>query len=323
MKRKRWFHVIPMMVMCLLFLSGLAAPHSCASEESGLDEPAAVSSSSTVKKGLVKIGSYYYYYKKDGTKLTNKWKTIDGYRYYFKSSGKAAVGGYKIGDTVYVFGVKGRLKTGKKSRFLTINGKTYYVSAQGTASTGWFVVNGKLYRATSGGKISTRTVDGITFTESGAAVDNTESRLKIKVMQVIADITTESMSQSEKLKACWNYMTGSGWTYVQYNTSFSSGWQKQCAYDMLVKRRGDCKSFACAFAALACEIGYDAYVIRGRVPGTRDQAADGYTKHSWVRIDGRYFDPEGDWAGWNKGCYNYSSYNVSHTIQQIIRFMDD
>lgn len=51
--------------------------------------------------------------------------------------------------------------------------------------------------------------------------------------------------------------------------------------------------YACAFAALAREIGYDPYVVCGRVPGTRDGAGDGFTRHSWVIINGLHYDPEG------------------------------
>ena len=40
------------------------------------------------------------------------------------------------------------------------------------------------------------------------------------------------------------------------------------------------------FAAMAREIGYNPYVVLGRVSGTRDGAADGLTSHGWVIIDG-------------------------------------
>ena len=38
------------------------------------------------------------------------------------------------------------------------------------------------------------------------------------------------------------------------------------------------------------EIGYNPYVVLGRVSGTRDGAADGLTSHGWVIIDGCYYD---------------------------------
>ncbi|MCD8015835.1 MAG: hypothetical protein LUG99_22295 [Lachnospiraceae bacterium] len=277
----------------------------------------------TVKKGLVQEGSHYYYYKNDGTMLKNKWKTIGSYRYYFKDNGRAAIGGYKIGDYVYVFDGEGHLLTGKKSRFVTVNGSVYYVNKKGRASTGWFIVNKHLYRANAKGKQVTTEKDGITFTKKGYAKDNIASRLKMLTMEIVDDITTDKMTKKQKLKVCWEYMTTkSNWTYKTYEGSVSTLKQRQkCAYDMLSSGRGSCRSFACAFAALATEVGYKAYVIMGRVPGSRDQAADGYTKHSWVRINGRYFDPEGVWAGWNTTSgYNEETYSIPNIVLNILPF---
>ncbi|MCC8068134.1 MAG: hypothetical protein LIO94_13710 [Clostridiales bacterium] len=317
---KRFF-----VLFSLLFLLIIGIPnrttvsvYAAASETSS--EETTATEQNKVKKGLVKKGKHYYFYKADGSLLKSKWKTIGDYRYYFKDNGRAAVGGYKIGDTVYVFDEEGHLLTGKKSRFVTVNGYVYYVNKKGQASTGWFVVNNRLYRANAKGRRLTTEKDGITFTKKGYAKSNVASKLKILTMQIVDQITTDNMTKEQKLKACWDYVTGSGWTYMTYSCSITSGWQKKCAYYLLSTHRGDCKCFASAFAALACEVGYDAYLIRGRVPGSRDRASDGYTKHTWVQIDGKYYDPEGDWAGWNVGCYGYSSYNVSHTVQMVVRF---
>ena len=78
--------------------------------------------------------------------------------------------------------------------------------------------------------------------------------------------------------------------------------------------------FACTFAAMAREIGYNPYVVLGRVSGTRDGAADGLTSHGWVIIDGCYYDPEAQFAGWYRGVYGSSSYDINHQIKSIVRF---
>lgn len=83
---------------------------------------------------------------------------------------------------------------------------------------------------------------------------------------------------------------------------------------------GDCYGFACTFAAMAREIGYNPYVVLGRVSGTRDGAADGLTSHGWVIIDGCYYDPEAQFAGWYRGVYGSSSYDINHQIKSIVRF---
>jgi hypothetical protein len=61
-------------------------------------------------------------------------------------------------------------------------------------------------------------------------------------------------------------------------------------------------------------------MICGRVPGSRDGAADGFTRHCWVKINGLYYDPEAQYAGWMKGVYGYDSYPISHQIQRVVNF---
>ena len=100
-------------------------------------------------------------------------------------------------------------------------------------------------------------------------------------MNVISRITNPGMSKSQKLYACWCYLTSSSnFYYSGYWPDFNKkGWQREVAYNMLVSGGGDCYGFACTFAAMAREIGYNPYVVLGRVSGTRDGAADGLTSH--------------------------------------------
>ena len=92
--------------------------------------------------------------------------------------------------------------------------------------------------------------------------------------------------------------------------------------------------FSCIFAALAREIGYTPYMICGRVPGSRDGAADGFTRHCWVKINGLYYDPEAQYAGWMTGDYGYDYYKcevlisstrynkISNTIEALQHFFN-
>ncbi len=68
------------------------------------------------------------------------------------------------------------------------------------------------------------------------------------------------------------------------------------------------------------DVGYNPYVVLGRVSGTRDGAADGLTSHGWVIIDGCYYDPEAQFAGWYKGVYGSGSYDINLQIKSIVRF---
>lgn len=129
------------------------------------------------------------------------------------------------------------------------------------------------------------------------------------------------MTKGQKLAACWSYMTDKRFRYAaKYPDLNASWWQRKTAYDMLSTNSGNCYSFACAFAALAEEAGYQPYVVCGRVRGSRDRMADGYTRHAWVRINEKYYDPESQFAGWRRGIYGITRYPVAHTIQQILAF---
>ncbi len=276
------------------------------------------------KRGLIEKNGAYYYYGKDGKKLKSKWKKIGDYYYYFKKDGKAQTYSAKIDGKICVFDRKGRLKKGDSDRIVKIGNRRYYVSPSGRAHTGWQIVKNKLYYAdTKTGLIyQSRTYSGIKFSGTGAAENTTAAKLKIKVMGIVSSITNSKMSDGQKLRACWNYVVNRGrFSYgSRYPNLNSAGWQRETALHMLTYHWGNCYSFACAFAALANEVGYHPYVVCGRVSGSRDGAADGLTRHAWVRINGCYYDPEAQFAGWAGGIYGSSYYGVSHQIQRIVDF---
>jgi len=276
-----------------------------------------------MKTGLQTYNSKKYYFASNGKMVKSTWKTIKGYKYYFKSNGAAATGGYKIKGVIYVFKANGRLATHSSSlKIVGVSGTYYCVDGDGKAYTsGWTTVGSKLCYAASNGKLKKNTTyQGITFNSKGYATDTTATKLKIKTMSIVSSITTSSMTQSQKLKACWNYVvSSSNFSYLRIGApSFSSGWQITYAYNMLTSHRGNCYSFACAFAALANEVGYDSYVVSGYVSST----SGGLTRHCWVKINGRYYDPEAQFAGWMTGCYGASSYNITHTVSATYRFIE-
>ena len=170
-----------------------------------------------------------------------------------------------------------------KSKWKTIQKRRYYFKADGTAAVG-------------GTKIGKYTY--------------------------VFDLQGRLLKPSEKLYSCWRYLTSSGNFY--YSTYWpdlnKKGWQREVAYNMLTTGGGDCYGFACTFAAMARELGYNPYVVLGRVSGTRDGAADGLTRHGWVMIDGAYYDPEAQFAGWYRGVYGNGSYDINHTISRYIRY---
>lgn len=92
-------------------------------ENPGADEPDTVEPQ-PVLQGLIRDENGNLFYYKDGVKIKNTWKTVNGSKYYFGKSGKAYVGKRKVGKATYYFAVNGKRKTG----WHTINGKKYYFS---------------------------------------------------------------------------------------------------------------------------------------------------------------------------------------------------
>lgn len=87
-------------------------------DESDTEEP------QPVLQGLIRDENGHLFYYKDGVKLKNTWKTVNGSKYYFGKSGKAYVGKRKVGKATYYFADNGKRKTGWR----TIDGKKFYFS---------------------------------------------------------------------------------------------------------------------------------------------------------------------------------------------------
>lgn len=306
MKRKNHSLLLLLMVVLMLFLV-----------------PSAVNAEGE-REGLYKASNGRLCFYENGKKVTNTWKEINGQKYYFLANGWATGHSVYLNGKVYVFKLNGQLCQPAKKRIFKSDGYTYYINPDGTANTGWLIINNKLYLAYSkSGRFAVNvTKNGIKFGKNGAAVSNTASKLKIRTMQIVSQITNSKMSKSQKLKACWNYMVGGGRFryYSIYPNIYTKGWQQSTALNMLTSYRGNCYSFACGFAALAAEVGYTPYVIAGRVPGSRDGAADGLTRHCWVQISGLSYDPEGTWAGWAGYIYGSGYYPIYHTVTKVINF---
>ncbi len=264
-----------------------------------------------------------HYFSKESGRMATGWQKIGGNKYYFSlEEGVLVTGLAMIDGEYYLFHEAGQLAKSNKTSLVTAGRQIYCADKNGKPTSGWQVIGNKLYYATKSGKVKKNTTyHGITFGSNGAAKNNLNAKLKIKAMELVASITKKNMTKSQKLAKCWDYVIGDSFRYAaKYPDLEASGWQRKAAYDMLTSRSGNCYSFACVFAALAEEVGYQPYVVCGRVRGSRDRMSDGYTRHAWVRIDGKYYDPEAHYAGWRRGIYGNSVYPVSHSIQKIVAY---
>lgn len=292
------------------------------SAETGLSSARRVQMKQAVKKGLIKEKGKYYYYEK-GKKVRNTWKNVrlsngQTRRYYFMSSGAACTSSVKWHGYYYVFNKKGMLRTGNGNRLFQAGNHLYCPGPDGRCVTQkWLNIEGKLYYATKKAYMAVNKTYGTIEIRNTRAVDSASVRSKLDAVKVVSSITSDGMSKGEKLWACWNYMIDqSRFQYVlRYDPDRSDPeWTKRKAYEMLESEGGDCISFACAFASLAEAVGYRPVVIYGRVKGTRDQAADGFTTHCWVKIDGKYYDTEAHFAGWLLNVFGNSVYDYPYQI---------
>ncbi len=193
-----------------------------------------------------------------------------------------------------------------KTKLRKIGQDRFCVDPKGRAQSGWLEINGKLYYAAKNGKCKTNvTYQGITLTKEGYAKEDTNSLLKIKAMQIVKQVTTPQMTAEEKLKACFDYTSNPPFRYIYKPAPDlnDKGWQQAYALDMLTTYKGVCQHYACAFAALAKELGYRPYIVVANVPW----------RHCWVRINGISYDPR-------RGNYAARTYISGATILQEFPF---
>ena len=222
------------------------------------------------KKGLVTIGKSTYYLGKDYSRQTG-WKKVKGKYYYFKpKNGK-------------------RLE---KTGWQKIEKKKYYLLADHSAATGIVKIGKKKYSFSKKGVLEIRkkawkqkkkwyrTNDkGVVVKVSSAAA--TCCNVTWKFINKHSD---KNASNAARFRACFNWLEAyMPFHYRSFNRKNFQGkdWPYKLAVKMLRDRDGDCHHFACSVASIAYELGYDPYVI----VTTGD--------HSFVQIDGKYYDNMG------------------------------
>lgn len=318
-KKQKIFMIMLLVAMCF----GVTGS-SIAVKAAAVQNVEDISDAAKAKKnGFYKENGKYYYYV-NGKKKYNYLKKVGKYYYYFGSKGYAIKYTAEIKGKRYLFNEKRRMVRLNRNDFYTVAGRRYYLNKDNTVKTGWFTLSGnRLYYAKSTGEfLRGCTYEGITFNaKTGAAQASMAKEAKIRVMNTLDRITNPGMSDAQKLRAAWNYVVGGRFGYCSiYPNLASPSWCQELTYKMFIYGGGNCYGFACMFAALAKHIGYDSYVVCGRVPGSRDGASDGMTRHAWVRINGANYDPEAQYAGWCRGIYGYGYYPMANQVQRVVRY---
>ncbi len=239
-----------------------------------------------MQTGKEKIGKRYYFFNKEGVLWMDGWKTIDGKKHYFSEKNGAAITGWKeFKHKKYYFDDEGVMQTG----FTKVGKYNYYFDSKGIMCTGWLKKGGSYYyldRA-NGKRTEKGKVNGITIkkgkaymTAANKKYNKSKIEMMIKARGIVEDNTSVTDSKSQKLEKMFKWvMKGS---YKRYRilpvARQKKGWEMTFANDHFKNRKGCCVSDACAFAFLATECGYKAYV------------ADD-TSHAWTEINGRVYDP--------------------------------
>ena len=239
-----------------------------------------------IRELVTKGNKIYYYYK--GKMVKNKWKRYNGYKYYFGANGNAVRGGQRINNVVYVFDEKGRLFENKQNKIVKSGSNIYHIRTEhGRASIGYFIYKNNLYYADPKGRLyqkKSRQNGQLYFTNSGAARKDYNALLKMRVMQIVSSSTNSGMSQSQKLKACFDWVIKK--PYVMRRKFVNEpGWPALYANDHFLLGGGNCESDAAAFAYLAKAIGYTDIHVCTDSDGTYGLA------HSWAEINGLVYDP--------------------------------
>lgn len=145
-----------------------------------------------------------------------------------------------------------------------------------------------------------------------------DTYLDTLVQELIRQATTEDMSRSQKLKACYTYMVENYAYGYNYNYSYGGGSQSVAwATAFLRDGYGACNNWSSAFVYVARALGYEADLYYG---GTA-ASGGGSTEHYWpvIRIDGReyIFDPQVEKDMFRRtGVVSYKRFGLTGTIAE-------
>ena len=197
------------------------------------------------------------------------WKTSKGRHYYYNARGKKIKGKVKIGSRYYFFDKNGIQRYGwKKIK------NDYYFFRISTGTTGAYM-------------LTSTTINGIALDASGRASKSGSNLRKLKLMteanKIVEKISRPGMNKMQRLRASFDYVKKQYTYYCWREFRNTQDWEKDFAEDMFFRGgRGDCVSYAAAFAYLANAVGMKkVYVI----------CSGG---HGWAEIGGKVYDP--DWA---------------------------
>ena len=250
----------------------------------------------------------YYYFESDGKAFTGGLKEVSfgesSYLYYFGEDGKAQI---NTQDGQYRFGGNGRAV---KDTFVTADGRRYYYGEDSKlVKNGWFCVDDGYYYAGPTGMLLTDQVkEGYVLDETG------KSATKYRIIQLVNELTEESMTDQEKIEAIYNWLLKNDMGYirtyehVKQDWVWQDSWVDDMANSMLDNWGGNCYRYASLSGFLFREAtGLPVIVYHGWTPGP----SYSLIPHGWPAI---YQD--GAWYVYDAELYKFGSYMVSDCYKE-------
>ncbi len=161
---------------------------------------------------------------------------------------------------------------------------------------GFFELQGNCYYGLENGLLFTNgTVDGLQFDSAGRYTSG-NAQIDAAVRQLIFDATDDTMTQEEKLRACYDAVYARVY-YQPNNTHIPHGapaedWTEDAMLRLLQRGRGNCYCYAAQMYYIARQLGYE----NVRAVSGMDAPDWYYIDHGWaeITIDGVPYilDPE-------------------------------
>lgn len=213
-------------------------------------------------QGLHKIKGKYYYFGKDTYLVKDDWIKVSGVTYRAKETGTLC-----------------------KGFWTSKNGNTYYFDKNCARKYGWQKIDGSYYYFSNIGGIMAKkkTEDRIYLKKDGTAKVTASNKKLIDTYvtarSIVESQVSPSMSRSQKLRQCVNYVIAKPYKLIRYPFQTYKGWEIDYANDTFLRGGGTCFSDGASFAFLVHALGY------------KNVYACSNTGHGWAEINGRVYDP--------------------------------
>lgn len=141
-----------------------------------------------------------------------------------------------------------------------------------------------------------------------------EEQLTEEINTVLSNIITDDMTDYEKIKAIYDYMTANI-TYDYEHYGDNSYKLQFTAYAAMVNKTSVCQGYANLFYRMAMECGIDTRIISGTSINNQGNSEG----HAWniVKLDGKYYNVDATWdSTWDSDKTTHDFFLQSNEIFQ-------